>query len=608
MPNGRHNKPFSRVLLALLVLLGIGTGSAHALVNFDFEAPYLVHPGQQVWDFSLIRDAGQYHVFYHTIPQHDTHPANADTIWHATSPDLKHWEILGPALTSGPGWYDDVAIWAPDVVFDNDSGRWAMLYTGVSGPMVQRACLAWSGDLDTWTKSAANPVFEPDSLTYHWAPDQAWSSFRDPFVFHDGSQWNMLSTAGLRLGGYPGYRRGIVHRAVSPDLENWTDAGVFFAHDGSSGRTNDLESVQYVVRGGWHHLFFVEQDLNVENAPTGHLVASDPSGWTMANREVVDAGWAPEIKQFDAGAPAAIFGRLAKDQDPRDDSWFVTARFDSVKFSNGGQTATVQMSDPLAVDWPTRTGVAAQSAPTYGENAELRFAQPVGSEGHGWFSSIENYGGPLSGMGLPGAAWGDSAVGRLESRPFVVTGSHLRLLLAGGYYPQTCYAALLDDFSGEELARLTTSDRNQLTEREWGLAPWLGQTVRLAIVDQEMGPGGWIAVDGIEERTGGLSAVVGAGPPGAPLQGVRATPNPFNPRTTIHFEPMREGTCVVSIYDPAGRQVWHSDRLTVRPGAEMRVVWDGRDQSGRGLASGTYLSRITINGQVVGRLGLLLLR
>jgi len=600
-----------QVLVALVVLICGVAGSVSALVTFDFETPYLVHPGRQVWDFCLVRDAGQYHVFYHAIPQHSTHPANADTIWHAASPDLRHWNILGPALTAGPDWYDEVAMWAPDVVHDDVSGRWAMFYTGVSGPMVQRACLAWSDDLDTWTKSTGNPVFEPDSLIYHWTPTQAWSSFRDPFIYHDGTQWNMLSTAALRLGGYPGYRRGIVHRAVSPDLENWSDAGVFYEHDGSTGRSHDLESVQYVVRGGWHHLFFVEQDLDVESVPTSHMVAADPSGWNMADRDVVDAGWAPEIKQFDSGAPADVFARLAKDQDPRDGSWFVTARFDSVRFADGGQTAEVLSGNPLVIDWPQRTGDAGLSAPTFGENGVLRDEQPLGSEGQGWFSSYENYGGPLSGVGQPGAAWGDSATGRLESRPFVVAGDYLRLLLAGGNFPETCFVALLDDATGTELSRLTTNNRNGFAERFWSLVPWRGRIVRLAIVDQETEPGGWLAVDGITEEMGDLSAVrrkPGDDAPGILLTALGVWPNPFNPRTTIRFEPARDGLYRVEIYDMAGRRVWSSRNLDAVAGVPVQVIWEGDDRAGQAVASGAYLCRVMIGAVTVGGTGMLLLR
>ncbi len=454
---GEQRPGFSKLVgLALLVLclhLGYPLPST-ALQTFDFETPYLVHANRQVWDFCLIRQADDYHVYYHTIDQFNPHPANADTIWHAISSDLKNWDILGPVLTSGPGWYDETAMWAPDVVYDDQSERWAMLYTGISEGMVQRACLAWSDDLEVWSKSTANPVFEPHSLTYFWSPSQNWSSFRDPFLFHDGQQWNMLSTTGLRLGDYPGYRHGIVHRAVSADLVTWQDAGVFFEHDGESGRNNDFESVQYLVRNGWHHLFFVEQDLNIDNHPTSHMVAADPANWTMSERSYVDAGWAPEIKRFEETGGPEIFARLTKGQDPRDDSWFVTVRFDSLRFVDDGHTPEVFQSDPLLARWLFRDGSVGAAAPTFGDNPTLRHEPGRHPEGHGWFDSGENYGGPLSGIGFPGAALGDTATGQLQSREFILEGATLRLMLAGGLYPESCYVALLDGDTGQTLTSI----------------------------------------------------------------------------------------------------------------------------------------------------------
>lgn len=582
------------VLLASCLLAG-NAGPVSALVHFDFETPYLVHPGLQVWDFCLVRDAGLYHAFYHTLPPQDLHPANADTIWHAVSPDLLRWNIAGPALTSGPQWWDAVAVWAPDVVFDPASGRWAMLYTGVGDAMVQRACLAWSFDLETWEKSAVNPVFEPDSLVYHWSPTQAWSSFRDPFVFYDGQQWNMLSTAALRLGVYPGYRRGIVHRAVSADLEHWQDAGVFYEHDGVEGRTRDLESVQYLVRDGWHHLFFVEQDLDLEYHPTSHMVAADPLAWTMAERTYAAAGWAPEIERFDDWAGAEVFARLVKDQDPRDGTWFVAAKFDSVRFELGGRSAVVFAGDPLGSDWQVRTGEAGAAAPTFGDNPVLRGDPPAGLQGHAWFGSRENYGGPLSGVGLPGYSLGDSAMGGLESRPFILEGGHFQLLLGGGDHPATCYVALLDDATGGILSRIYPTGQPGMIERIWDVSDHTGRWVRLQIVDAEEGADGWIAVDGVEE----LEGVVAAGEPGgwirAPnpvITGLRADPNPLNGGTGLRFDVSRPGSCRVEIFDLRGRRLWRSPEITTDPGA-VRVTWDGRGADGDPLPSGTYVCRAT---------------
>ncbi|MCP4291269.1 MAG: hypothetical protein GY780_05480 [bacterium] len=564
---------------------------AIALENFDFETPYLVHPQRQIWDFSLIRHNDQYHLYYHTIAQQTPHPAQADTIWHATSEDLKSWNIDGPVLTSGPDWYDETAMWAPHVVFDPASERWAMLYTGVASGMVQRACLAWSHDLHNWEKSAANPVFEPDNQIYFWDADVNWSSFRDPFVFHDGQQWNMLSTCALRLGTYPGYRRAIVHRATSSNLIEWSDGGVFFEHDGTSGRANDFESVQYHVRDGWHHLFFVEQDPNVDHHATSHMVASDPNYWTMHEREFIDAGWAPEIIRFDSDARAEVYARLAKGQDPRDDSWFVTVRFDSLRYTDNGFTAEVYQTPDLADSWLEGQGDFETPRATFRDNALWRMQAGSFPEGHGWFNSRENYSGPLSGMGSPGDTLGSSATGKIESKEFLLRGRTLRLLLAGSFHPDDCYVALLDATTDQILDQVHSLGETALTERFWDVSLWHGQFVKLAVVD--LADEGWIAVDGIEEQDEYLSAI-DQGPGLARLQTLKAVPSPFNGHTEFRLELKQQAPLKLEIFDVRGYKVWQAPELLAPAGITI-VPWDSGN-----LASGTYMLRALLNGRPAG--------
>jgi len=487
-----------------------------------------------------------------------------------------------------------------------------MLYTGVSQGMVQRACLAWSTDLVTWDKSTANPVFAPDSVTYYWSPSMNWSSFRDPFLYHDGQTWNMLSTAHLRLSGEPANRRAIVHRSFSTDLENWQDAGVFFEHDGAIGQTRDFESVQYLVRNGWHHLFFTEQDPTIEHHPTSHLMAVDPAEWTMANRSIIDAGWAPEIKPFATNADAEIFARLAKDQNPIDGTWFVTAKFDSVRFGPGGQLPEIIPTDPRGSDWPVQSGESAAAAPTFGDNPAWRDSPSSGLQGHGWLGSAENYRGPLSGIGQPGAMLGDTATGRLESRPFVVTGEYFRLLLAGGLFPATCFVGLVHNATDEVLTTIHPNGETAMVLRFWDIRDYQGNEVRLVIGDNESGPGGWIAVDAIEEFEG-ASAVVDSGHgddaeiPFLPVTGLVAFPNPFNSGTTFRFHLEQESYVRLEIFDLAGRRVWHSAEIAT-PEGEMRVAWDARDQAGRSLPSGSYFCRVIHDGVVTAGVPLILVK
>lgn len=70
-----------------------------------------------------------------------------------------------------------------------------------------------------------------------------------------------------------------------------------------------------------------------------------------------------------------------------------------------------------------------------------------------------------------------------------------------------------------------------------------------------------------------------------------AQPNPFNPRTTIHFDLTRRRPVQVRIVDVAGRQVRHFDLGTLGPGPHA-VPWDGRDGHGDAVSTGVYLVEV----------------
>jgi hypothetical protein len=72
-------------------------------------------------------------------------------------------------------------------------------------------------------------------------------------------------------------------------------------------------------------------------------------------------------------------------------------------------------------------------------------------------------------------------------------------------------------------------------------------------------------------------------------------PNPFNPSTTIAFDLPRAAQVRLSLFDALGREV----RLLLEgayPAGRQTVRWDGRDQSGREVASGIYLLRMAVRG------------
>jgi hypothetical protein len=73
-------------------------------------------------------------------------------------------------------------------------------------------------------------------------------------------------------------------------------------------------------------------------------------------------------------------------------------------------------------------------------------------------------------------------------------------------------------------------------------------------------------------------------------------PNPFNPRTTIHFQLAQPAHVELSVYDVRGRRL-----ITLADGpfpvGENRLIWNGHDEHDVPIASGVYLIRFTADGQ-----------
>jgi flagellar hook assembly protein FlgD len=74
-----------------------------------------------------------------------------------------------------------------------------------------------------------------------------------------------------------------------------------------------------------------------------------------------------------------------------------------------------------------------------------------------------------------------------------------------------------------------------------------------------------------------------------------ASPNPFNPTTTITFGAPEDATVRLAVYDVAGRLVRTLIDGPVGLGYRS-VVWDGRDERGAPVASGVYFCRMEAEG------------
>ena len=81
-------------------------------------------------------------------------------------------------------------------------------------------------------------------------------------------------------------------------------------------------------------------------------------------------------------------------------------------------------------------------------------------------------------------------------------------------------------------------------------------------------------------------------------------PNPFNPAATIPYELTALAHVRLEIFNLLGQPV-----STLLDGAQAagvyRAFWDGTDESGRAMAAGVYLYRLTVDGvQQTGRMAL----
>ncbi|MEO8447315.1 MAG: DUF4331 family protein, partial [bacterium] len=74
-------------------------------------------------------------------------------------------------------------------------------------------------------------------------------------------------------------------------------------------------------------------------------------------------------------------------------------------------------------------------------------------------------------------------------------------------------------------------------------------------------------------------------------------PNPFNPSTQIRYNLTKTDNVVLRIYDILGKEVKTLVSEKLSPG-EKSVVWDGLDNSGKAVASGTYFVKLETSSGV----------
>ncbi|MCE5251256.1 T9SS type A sorting domain-containing protein [bacterium] len=82
-------------------------------------------------------------------------------------------------------------------------------------------------------------------------------------------------------------------------------------------------------------------------------------------------------------------------------------------------------------------------------------------------------------------------------------------------------------------------------------------------------------------------------------------PNPFNPATTIDFTLPEAGYADLAVYNVAGQKICELVS-GILPAGRHSVVWDGRDQNGKSVSSGVYITRLMMRDKVTTRSMMLL--
>jgi hypothetical protein len=103
---------------------------------------------------------------------------------------------------------------------------------------------------------------------------------------------------------------------------------------------------------------------------------------------------------------------------------------------------------------------------------------------------------------------------------------------------------------------------------------------------------GTLYVDDILVTDEAPVSAVGPRKPAPPATLAPCFPNPFNPRTTIVFEIPAPEAVSLRVFDLSGRLVKGLVTAEVRSAGRHEVVWNGRDDAGRRVASGTYVYRL----------------
>jgi hypothetical protein len=146
-----------------------------------------------------------------------------------------------------------------------------------------------------------------------------------------------------------------------------------------------------------------------------------------------------------------------------------------------------------------------------------------------------------------------SLVGRLGSRPGFYVGTRMFFVNTGS--PDTLYLGI--------------NDITNWNDNYGYLVTWIGKVHNGTVLDTPPAAEGTPSTPSLSQNF----------------------PNPFNPQTTIQYSVVKEGVVEVGIYDINGQLVREYHEGQQLPG-HYSLLWDGKNESGFEVASGTYFYQI----------------
>ena len=381
------------------------------------------------------------------------------------------------------------------------------------------------------------------------------------------------------------------HRAYGNDtqvpwvLEYCRDAGTNWTQAGSSFTASSTKTDFYVNLNLTGHIRFRIRRQTPDTSTNNHRIIIDDFTTGYAH-DIYHSGSAPSIQEHTfEGGPASINRRATPSVIPNVEPQNIIMHLCLILHGTGGSGFHVYADyTPYPDGWIGFKQAGQWYFYDYTEGSiflsfyELRSQEVEVAAGYG---------------------------GRPDTLP--VTLSHFSATMTAENYVQLTWVSQTEtNVLGYNVLRSANEDLSAARQ----ICPLIAatntfQAQTYIYVDQELTEDGtyyyWLQnvdMDGTSAFHGPASVVFSitgdGGSPAIPTmtQLDNAYPNPFNPHTTIRYQLESAGRVKIDIYNTKGQIVRSFERRHDAAG-HYNILWDGCDESGRALASGVYLYKMS---------------